>query len=93
MTIQLKYGYDFSGYSKNSFIRRMTRFMNIFHIPTLEELKVKLLADEFLFGKFLEEITVNITEMFRDPPFYIALKEKVLPTLKTWQLRAHSALV
>lgn len=84
MTIQLKYGYDFRGYSKNSFLRRMTRFMNIFKIEGLEELTKRLLADEYLFGNFLEEITVNITEMFRDPPFYIALREKVFPALKTY---------
>lgn len=84
MTIRLKYGYDFSGYSKNSFLRRMNRFMNIFQIPDLEMLSAKIMEDEFFFGKFLEEITVNITEMFRDPPFYRALRDKVLPELKTY---------
>src|SRR5690606_5682766 len=80
--IQDKYGYDFSGYSRNSFLRRITRFMNMFQIPHLDDLTARLMANEFFFGKFVEEVTVNITEMFRDPLFYQALKESVIPVLE-----------
>lgn len=81
--IKERYGYDFSGYSKNSFLRRINRFMNIFQIPGIDDLSSRLMGNEYFFGKFVEEVTVNITEMFRDPPFYLALKDKVFPELKT----------
>lgn len=82
--IHQRYGYDFSEYARNSFLRRIDRFMNMVHFTNLEALSEKLIADESFFSKFLQEITVNITEMFRDPPFYRALREKVIPELKTY---------
>ena len=78
------YGYDFSGYSRNSFLRRLSRFKGLYQIDSLEELLRQLLADESFFEKFLQEITVNITEMFRDPLFFKCLREKVVPQLKTY---------
>jgi chemotaxis protein methyltransferase CheR len=82
--IYKRYGYDFSGYARKSFLRRLNRFMDNFHFPNLEMLSDVLTADEGLFNTFLQEITVNVTEMFRDPPFYRALREKVFPELKTY---------
>ncbi|CAN5374720.1 protein-glutamate O-methyltransferase CheR [soil metagenome] len=82
--IQKKYGYDFSGYARSSFLRRLNRFMNMFNIDNTETLFSMLLEDEKIFSRFLEEITVNVTEMFRDPLFYRSLREKVVPDLKTY---------
>lgn len=78
------YGYDFSDYSKASLKRRISRIMHHDKLPSLAELKVKVLKDEEYFNHFLEEITVNVTEMFRDPLFYKELREKVLPQLSTY---------
>lgn len=58
--------------------------MNMFNINNPEVLISLLLEDEQMFSRFLEEVTVNVTEMFRDPLFYRALREKVLPDLKTY---------
>jgi chemotaxis protein methyltransferase CheR len=79
-----KYGYDFSGYARSSFLRRMNRFMNMFNIANPENLVSLLLENEQMFSRFLEEVTVNVTEMFRDPLFYKSLREKVVPDLKTY---------
>ena len=49
------------------------------------DLKHTLVNDPAFFQEFLEEITVNVTEMFRDPSFYRALKNDVLPYLSTYQ--------
>lgn len=82
--IHKHYGYDFSGYSRSSFLRRVTRFMSLYSIGSINALSDFLVSNEILFAKFLQEITVNITEMFRDPPFYFSLREKVIPELKTY---------
>lgn len=54
------------------------------NIPTIQELKNNIEADEGYFEQFLLELTVNVTEMFRDPDFYKALRTKVVPHLKTY---------
>ncbi|TWI96739.1 chemotaxis protein methyltransferase CheR [Mucilaginibacter frigoritolerans] len=78
------HGFDFSDYSKASLKRRLTRVMMIKKL-TFYDLKHKLVNDHPFFQTFLEEITVNVTEMFRDPSFYKALNMQVLPYLSTYQ--------
>ena len=78
------YGYDFSGYSRASLYRRIDRFLVIKHLHTIDELEDKLLASSELFEHFLQEMTVNVTEMFRDPTFFWTLRKKVLPILSTY---------
>ena len=78
------HGFDFSDYSKASLKRRLTRVMMIKKL-TFYDLKHKLVNDHPFFQVFLEEITVNVTEMFRDPSFYKALNAQVLPYLSTYQ--------
>jgi chemotaxis protein methyltransferase CheR len=82
--IQKQYGYDFSGYSRSSFLRRVSRFMALYSIGSISALSELLISNESLFAKFLEEITVNVTEMFRDPLFFASLRTKVIPELKTY---------
>ncbi|MCR6638602.1 MAG: protein-glutamate O-methyltransferase CheR [Sporocytophaga sp.] len=78
------YSYDFAGYSKASMKRRISRFLINKNLETLRELKFKILADTEYFEFFLEEVTVNVTEMFRDPSFYLSLRKNVVPYLKTY---------
>lgn len=78
------YGFDFSEYSKASLKRRIIRIMMIRKM-NFYDLKHILVNDDSFFQYFLEEITVNVTEMFRDPPFYKALNNQVLPYLSTYQ--------
>lgn len=78
------YGYDFSGYAKASLTRRIHKFMETSHIGDDRQLIQLLTGDTQLFNAFLDTITVNVTEMFRDPSFYKALREKVLPVLATY---------
>jgi chemotaxis protein methyltransferase CheR len=82
--IKNKYGYDFNDYTKASLTRRVNRIFIIDRIPSFAELLYKVLNNTEFFGYFLEAVTVNVTEMFRDPSFYIALKEKVFPQLATY---------
>ncbi|MBI3133666.1 MAG: protein-glutamate O-methyltransferase CheR [Bacteroidetes bacterium] len=79
--IYLKYGYDFSDYSKDSFTRRVNNAMIRFNIPDIHQLRSRIQESDLFFNTFLEEITVNVTEMFRDPEFYKTLRKTVLPEL------------
>lgn len=82
--VQKRYGFDFTQYARSSMKRRMQRIMENFRLPSVFELKHKLLNDELFFEVFVEEITVNVTEMFRDPFFYKELREKVIPQLESY---------
>ena len=83
-SLKLKSGFDFSEYTKASMHRRISRFMINHHIKALEELENFIYGDAALFERFVEDLTVNVTEMFRDPSFYQALRSKVVPYLKTY---------
>ncbi|MGZ3756801.1 MAG: CheR family methyltransferase [Mucilaginibacter sp.] len=78
------YGFDFSDYSKASFKRRVSRIMMLKKLE-FYDLKHLLVNDQFFFQEFLEEVTVNVTEMFRDPIFYKSLYQQVIPYLSTYQ--------
>ncbi|SHM96627.1 CheR family methyltransferase [Mucilaginibacter sp. OK098] len=78
------HGFDFSEYSKASLKRRLSRIMMIKKLEYYD-LKHTLVNSPDFFQNFLEEITVNVTEMFRDPSFYKALNNQVVPYLSTYQ--------
>jgi len=80
------YGYDFSLYSRASFKRRINRICLIDKFTSFAELRYKIVNDPSYLKHFIEEITVNVTEMFRDPHFFKALRENVLPQLGTYPL-------
>lgn len=80
--IYLKYGYDFRSYAKASIRRRIRNSMAKAGLKTISELQHKLIYDRDFFDKLLKDLTVNVTEMFRDPPFFKALRDAVIPELK-----------
>src|SRR4051812_32023191 len=82
--IKRVHGFDFSEYTKASLKRRLARIMQ-FKKLSFYDLKHVLVNDLSIFQDFLEEITVNVTEMFRDPSFYKALNNQVLPYLSSYQ--------
>ena len=77
------YGYDFSQYSRASLKRRLNRICLIDKFESFAELRYKIIKEPAYLQRFIEEITVNVTEMFRDPSYYKALREQVLPQLGT----------
>jgi chemotaxis protein methyltransferase CheR len=80
------YGYDFTDYSKASLKRRINRLLLLDKFPSFAELRFRVKTDEDYLKRFVEEITVNVTEMFRDPSFYRYVREKVLKVLATYPL-------
>ncbi|MVM37335.1 protein-glutamate O-methyltransferase CheR [Spirosoma sp. HMF3257] len=82
--IHQHYGYDFSNYARASLERRVIRCMQQASLKTTYELTYNLINDKSFFDWFLQSLTVNVTEMFRDPAFYRDLREKVLPKLASY---------
>jgi chemotaxis protein methyltransferase CheR len=81
LDIARKYGYDFTEYSMASLKRRVNRLCLIDMHKNFTELRCRILNNEDYFSRFVEEITVNVTEMFRDPSFYKSLRENIIPEL------------
>jgi chemotaxis protein methyltransferase CheR len=79
--INVKYSYDFSNYAQSSYGRRISRILNHYKLAGIAELQVKIINDVTFFTEFLRAVTVNTTEMFRDPPFWIGLRDFVLPNV------------
>ncbi len=80
--IYKKYGYDFRNYSKASIRRRIRRRFSRSGLKTISEMQHKLLNDKQFFEVLLLDLTVNVTEMFRDPSFFKTIRETVIPELK-----------
>lgn len=78
-----KYGYDFSNYAISSFKRRVTMVLKKYGLKSVDKLIQRLLFEPSFFEQFILDITVNTTEMFRDPTFYKVLKSQVIPVLAT----------
>lgn len=79
-----RYGYDFTEYSKASLHRRVQRLFTLDNFPSFAEFRYRLQNDSHYFRRFVEEITVNVTEMLRDPGFYRTLRTTILPILATY---------
>jgi len=82
--VRATYGYDFTDYAEVSVKRRVTSFMANHKVDSVHQLQEMLLSDDKLFEEFIREISVTVTEMFRDPTFYRSLREKVIKRLKTY---------
>lgn len=77
------YGYDFTNYARASLKRRILRLMVVDRLPSFAELFFKIKNEPDYLPHVVEQLTVNVTEMFRDPPMFRTLREKVLPILAT----------
>jgi chemotaxis protein methyltransferase CheR len=79
-----KYHYDFRGYSAASIRRRMCLARERFHCSTFSQLQDKILHAPEIFPHILSYLTVQVSEMFRDPHYFRSLREKVIPHLHTY---------
>jgi chemotaxis protein methyltransferase CheR len=82
--IYLKYHYDFRRYATASLKRRLSAAMIRFSCETFSELQSKVLHDPAMFPALLDFLTVPVSEMFRDPSYFRALRETVIPMLRTY---------
>jgi chemotaxis protein methyltransferase CheR len=82
--VHKRFGYDFSDYARASVRRRVVAYMTRSSVPNAVDLQYNLINDDSCFPRLLQYLTVNVTEMFRDPLFYKTLREKVLPQLASY---------
>jgi chemotaxis protein methyltransferase CheR len=83
-TVYQKYGYDFRQYSEAHIKRRIMNRMKLSGFHDIAEMQSKVLEDETFASGFLLDLSITVTEMFRDPSFYRSLRENVIPILKTY---------
>ena len=82
--IYLRYSYDFRDYSGASQKRRVLHALTQFDCPTISELQSRVLHEPAMFMRLLQYLTIPVSEMFRDPTFFLALRQQVLPRLATY---------
>jgi len=82
--IYLRFQYDFRQYARSSLRRRLEQAMIRFHCASISELQHRVLFEKDFFLQIIPYLTVNTTEMFRDPSYFATLRGKVFPYLQTY---------
>ena len=82
--IYLKYSYDFRDYSGASQKRRVLHALHKLDCASIAELQARVLAEPDVFMQLLQYLTIPTSEMFRDPSYFAALREQVMPHLHTY---------
>ena len=79
-----RYHYDFRGYAQASLKRRLHTALTQFECKTLSQLQDRVLHEPSVFPALMEYLTVQVSDMFRDPSYYLALRNEVVPLLRTY---------
>lgn len=83
-TMRQRYGYDFRGYARASLTRRIHKGLEETEFNRISELIPEIIYNKEFFKKFVRYLSIHVTEMFRDPLFFKALREIVVPYLQTF---------
>jgi len=78
------YHYDFRHYARASIKRRLTQARAQLGFSSISEMQARLLHDGAILPRLLDYLTVKVSEMFRDPSYFRALREQVIPHLRTY---------
>jgi chemotaxis protein methyltransferase CheR len=78
------YGFDFRSYAYSSLKRRIWKRITQEGLASVSQLQDRVLHDSSMMEKLLLDLSINVTAMYRDPGFYAAFREKVVPTLRTY---------
>ncbi len=81
--IYRRYGHDFRNYSRASIKRRIRNILGKEKYGTMSQMISPLLHDEAFFEKIIFDLSITVSEMFRDPEFFRVLRKQVIPYLKT----------
>jgi len=82
--IYLKYSYDFRDYTGASQKRRVLYALGQLGLPSISALQERVLRDPAVFTQLLQYLTIPVSEMFRDPAYFLALRSQVVPVLHTY---------
>jgi len=78
------YGFDFRGYAYASLRRRIWKRAYAEGLPSVSALQAAVLHDVAVLDRLLDDLSVNVTAMFRDPSFWAAFRAQVVPLLRTY---------
>jgi chemotaxis protein methyltransferase CheR len=78
------YGFDFRAYAYASIRRRLWRRIEAEGLETVSALQARVLHDSAMMERLLLDLSINVTAMFRDPPFYQRFRQDVVPLLRTY---------
>ncbi len=78
------YGYDFRNYNKAHIKRRIIHRQQQMGLKSISELQHGVLHDKDTMKLILKDLSINVTEMYRDPSFYLSMRNEVIPILKTY---------
>ena len=79
-----QYGFDFRSYAYASIRRRLWRRIQLEGLETVSALQDRVLHEPSMMEHLLLDLSINVTAMFRDPTFYLAFRQKVVPVLRTY---------
>lgn len=79
-----RYHFDFRSYARASVKRRLIQARDQMGFASFSELQAALLHDPDMLSRMIGYLTVQVSEMFRDPTYFRALRERVVPYLRTW---------
>ena len=82
--VYLRYGHDFRDYASASLRRRIRQALEQFDCASVAELQHRVLREAELLPQLLQFFTVQVSEMFRDPAYFLALRREVVPLLATY---------
>ncbi|MDM0043287.1 protein-glutamate O-methyltransferase CheR [Variovorax dokdonensis] len=82
--IFLRYSYDFRDYTGASQKRRVNYALGQLDVPSISALQERVLREPAMFARLLQYLTVPVSEMFRDPSYFLALRTQVVPHLYTY---------
>ena len=82
--VHRRYQHDFRAYVRKSLQRRLALAVTRFACANLSELQGRILRDPALFAQLLPLLTVQVSEMFRDPGYFQSLRAQVIPVLRTY---------
>lgn len=76
-----KYGYDFRNYAPDSARRRVEHFMKAEGLPNVAAVQHEVLHSSDFMERLFKDLSINVTEMFRDPEYFLAVRQRVVPEL------------
>jgi chemotaxis protein methyltransferase CheR len=82
--IYQRYHYDFRHYARSTIKRRLATALDKLDCRSLSQLQDRLLHEPAVFPQLLDYMTVQLSDLFRDPPYFRAIRQQVLPMLRTY---------
>jgi len=82
--IYARFHYDFRGYARSSLRRRLDSALAAFNCRSLSALQDRVLHDEAVFPALMRFLTIQVSDLFRDPGYFLVFRERIVPVLRTY---------